>query len=338
MIRVGLAGYGLAGRCFHAPFLGPAGMELAAIATSRADEVAARWPGVEVMASAEALAARDDLDLVVIATPNDSHAALTHAALAAGTHVVVDKPMALDLAEARGMAEAARSAGRMLAVFHNRRWDGDFLTARRVLAEGTLGRVVAWEGHFNRLRPAGLARWRGAPGPGAGLLADLGPHLIDQALAVFGRPDRVWADLADPRGAGGPDEAFLVRLGFGEVRATLAASLFVGESDRRIVMHGTGGSLVIAGTDTQERDLKAGGGPGDAGFGRFEGGAALHGPDGVHAVPAEAGRYLTFYDGVRRAITQGAAPPVALDEALAVMEVLDAARRSHREGRRIELG
>jgi predicted dehydrogenase len=312
-------------------------MELAAIATSRADEVAARWPGVEVMASAEALAARDDLDLVVIATPNDSHAPLAHAAIAAGKHVVVDKPMALDLAEARGMADAARAAGRMLAVFHNRRWDGDFLTARRVLAEGTLGRVVAWEGHFNRLRPDGLARWRGVAGPGAGLLADLGPHLVDQALTVFGRPDWVWADLADPRGAGGPDEAFLVRLGFDDVRASLAASLFVGETDRRIAVHGTAGSLVIAGTDTQERDLVAGRGPGDTGFGRFEGGAALHGPGGVHDVPVEAGRYRAFYEGVRRAMTQGAAHPVALDEALAVMEVLDAARRSDREGRRVEL-
>jgi predicted dehydrogenase len=196
---------------------------------------------------------------------------------------------------------------------------------------------VAWEGHFNRLRPDGLARWRGGPGPGGGLLADLGPHLIDQALTVLGRPDRVWADLADPRGAGGPDEAFLVRLGFGEVRASLAASLFVGETDRRIAVHGTGGSLVIAGTDTQERDLKAGGGPCDAGFGRFEGGAALHGPDGVQAVPVEAGRYLAFYEGIRRAVVEGAAPPVPLDEALAVMEVLDAARRSAHEGRCVAL-
>jgi len=204
MLRAGLLGYGFAGRCFHAPFLGPTGFDLVAVSTSREAEVAARWPVVTVHSRAEEVIAREDIDVIVVATPNDSHAPLAIAALKAGKHVVVAKPMALNLSEAETMAEIARRTGRALLVFHNRRWDADFLTVRKALAAGDPGRVFAFEAHFNRHSLQGLGRWRGAGGPGSGLLADLGPHVVDQALLLFGQPEgrydgpRAWFLLLPP--------------------------------------------------------------------------------------------------------------------------------------------
>ncbi|HYO70808.1 MAG TPA: Gfo/Idh/MocA family oxidoreductase, partial [Archangium sp.] len=185
-LRTGLLGYGLSGARFHAPLLAaePA-FTLAAVATRKASEVARDWPGVRVLSQDELLT-DPSLELVIIATPNDSHAALAERALLAGKHVVVEKPFTLDSAEALRLDALARERGRCLTVFHNRRWDGDFLTVRQLLEQGRLGRLFSFESHFDRFRPQVKARWKEDDVPGGGTLWDLGSHLIDQALQLFG--------------------------------------------------------------------------------------------------------------------------------------------------------
>ena len=193
-LKVGLVGYGYAGKTFHAPLIAavPA-LALTAVSSSSAAKVQADWPDVAVHDTPAELMRRTDLDLVVIASPNDTHHPLARAALQAGLHVVVDKPFTVTLAQARELAMLARERGRLLSVFHNRRWDGDFLTVRALLASGELGRITQFESHFDRFRPQVRQRWREDATRGGGLLYDLGPHLIDQAFALFGAPETVTA-------------------------------------------------------------------------------------------------------------------------------------------------
>ena len=207
MIRVGLIGYGYAGRTFHAPLIrATPGLELVAVSSSRPERVTADLPGIAVVPSADDLLATPSIDLVVIAAPSGVHAPLAAAALRAGKHVVVDKPIAPTLDEARATAMLAAGSDRVLAVFQNRRWDGDFLALRDLLSRGVLGEVSHFESHFDRYRPLVRDRWREQPGAGAGLWHDLGPHLVDQALQLFGLPDRVWGSLAAQRAGSQVDD------------------------------------------------------------------------------------------------------------------------------------
>ena len=202
MIRVALIGYGYAGRTFHAPLIrATPGLELTAISSSRPDRVHADMPGVAVAASAEEICASASIELVVVATPNDTHAPIAAMALRAGKHVVVEKPFAPTLRESRELISLAGRERRMLAVFHNRRWDGDFVAVTNLLASGVLGEITHVESHFDRYRPIVRDRWRERRGVGAGLWYDLGPHLVDQALQLFGVPDRVIGNLAAQRPA-----------------------------------------------------------------------------------------------------------------------------------------
>ena len=200
MIEVGLIGYGLAGKVFHAPLIDAAArLRLAAVATSRSAEVAADWPAARVILDAAALIDDPALDLIVIATPNETHAPLARAAITAGKHVVIDKPFALDPDEGRALIAQAAERARVLSVFHNRRWDGDFRTVRAVIDSGRLGEVMLYEARWDRFRPALRHGWKEEAGHGAGLLPDLGSHLIDQALRLFGMPDALSADLGRQR-------------------------------------------------------------------------------------------------------------------------------------------
>lgn len=267
-IRVGLVGYGMAGRVFHAPLIAAApGLALIAVASSRADEVAAALPGVKVHPAPEALFADASIDLVVIASPTATHAPLAAQALAAGKHVVVDKPFALNLADARALVAQAKAARRSIAVFQNRRWDGDFMTLRRVIGAGLIGEVVEFESRFDRFRPEVRTRWREDGSAGSGVWFDLGPHLIDQALLVLGRPHAVSADLAALRRGGRSDDHAHVVLHYPHARAVLRASMVVAGGAPRFLVHGTGGSLAKHGIDPQEAQLGAGMRPGDAGWG-----------------------------------------------------------------------
>jgi len=198
-INAALVGYGFAGQTFHAPFLTTTpGLALRWVVSRDAAKVQAELPGC-LVGSLDEVLADDTVDLVVIATPNDTHAPIARQALLAGKHVVIDKPFALDLAEAEALVVLAEEQQRLLSIFHNRRWDGDFLTVRRLLAEGALGQVAQFESHFDRYRPEVRQRWREAGGPGSGLWFDLGPHILDQSLQLFGQPDWIQADLARQR-------------------------------------------------------------------------------------------------------------------------------------------
>lgn len=327
-VRVGLVGYGFAGRTFHAPLIAATpGLRLVAVASRDPARVLADWPGVAVAADAMQLVAHGDVDLVVIASPNDSHAPLARAALDAGRHVVVDKPFTLTLAEARVLAARAEARGRLLSVFHNRRWDSDFLAVRAAIGDGLVGRVAHFESHFDRFRPVVRDRWRERAGPGGGIWFDLGPHLVDQALQLFGAPDRVAAQLACQRAAGGAADWAHVVLEYPGLRAILHASMLVAGGSARFTVHGSRGSVVKHALDPQEAQLLRGQRPGDPGWGvdddpllHHDGSGAA--PRRIAAPPGDQGRY---YAAVRDAITGDGANPVTPAQAVAVMAVLEAA-------------
>lgn len=338
-VRVGLFGYGYAGRTFHAPLIGvEAGLRLCAVASRDAAKVQADWPGVAVHDDPFALAASPDIDLAVIATPNDTHAPLARAAIDAGKHVVVDKPFTLNLAEARDLVARAERRGVLLSVFHNRRWDSDFLTVSRAIAAGAIGRVAHFESHFDRFRPQVRDRWRERAGPGGGIWFDLGPHLADQALRLFGLPDAVQASLAVQRDGATADDWAHVVLSYAERRVVLHAGMLVAGGASRFVVHGTGGSLVKTGSDRQEAQLLAGMAPGGEGWGVDPDALRIHGPDGdEHRIAAERGDQCGFYRAVAAALDGSGINPVPPIEALAVVAVVEAATTSAREGRTVGL-
>ncbi|MFT3790414.1 MAG: oxidoreductase [Rudaea sp.] len=339
-IRVGLIGYGYAGKTFHAPLVAATpGLQLACVASSDAAKVHADWPRVEVVADAATLIARDDIDLVVIATPNDTHAPLARAALHAGKHVVVDKPFALDPDEARGVIASARENDRLLSVFHNRRWDSDFLGVKQAIADGLLGRVVHFESHIDRFRPEVRARWREGAGRGAGLWFDLGPHLIDQAVQLFGAPARVQANLARQReGALSDDWAHVVLDYRDGLRVILHAGMLVAGGSPRFVVHGERGSLVKREADRQEAQLKAGIVPGADGWGIDPDAMQFHpGASPARSIPTPRGDQREYYLGIERMLRGRGPNPVTPEQALAVMTVLDAAQRSALERRAVDV-
>jgi len=341
-LKVGIVGYGFATATFHAPLIrSTLGLELAAISSSDASKVRAALPQVDVCDSPEALFARPDIDLVVIPTPNATHYPLAMQALAAGKHVVVDKPFTLDVAEAADLIARAEAAGRLLSVFHNRRWDADFLTVRELLAAGTLGRVTHFESHFDRYRPQVQTRWREADLPGSGLWYDLGPHLLDQALQLFGAPQGIALDVMRQRDGAATDDWFHAVLRYEGLRVILHASALTAQPGARYAVHGTAGSFVKLGLDPQEDALKAGTMPGGAGWGidPRPGTLTTPGADGVvvaartHQGPD--GDYGQYYAGIRDAIRGVGANPVPAQQALQVMQWIALGQQSWREGRSV---
>ncbi|TCV91418.1 scyllo-inositol 2-dehydrogenase (NADP+) [Luteibacter rhizovicinus] len=340
-IATGLIGYGTAGAVFHAPLIAAAiGLRLAGIASSRTDQIAAEFPESRIFARPQDLIADPDIGLVVIATPNDTHASLAREALEAGKHVVVDKPFTLDAAEADALIALAERKGCTLSVFQNRRWDNDFLTVRRLVEDGRLGEVVYYEAHFDRFRPEIKHGWRETPAAGSGLLYDLGAHLIDQALQLFGLPDDVTADVQRQRAAAQTDDYFHIVLRYGHRRAVLHASTLVREPGPRFLVHGDGGSFSKYGIDGQEAALREGRRPGGdqwglddpAQFGQFTD------IDGTRqTIDTLPGRYTAFYDGVAKALHEGIPPPVLAREARDVIRVIEAAQASSHEGRTMRL-
>jgi predicted dehydrogenase len=336
-VRVGLIGYGYAGRVFHAPLIGATeGIELLTVASSRPQAVRDDLGRVAVDATPEALIARGDVDLVVIATPNDSHVPLALAALAAGKHVVVDKPFAPSFDEGQAVVAAAEQHQRVLAVFHNRRWDSDFLSVRASIERGDIGEVVHFESHFDRFRPHVRDRWRERPENGGGIWYDLGPHLIDQALQLFGIPEAVEASLATLRpGAVADDWAHAV-LHYPDKRVILHASMLVAGGSARFAVHGTTGSLVKQRGDQQEAQLLAGLVPGVPGWGEDDDPLVLHDGEGTRALPLIAGDQRRFYRDLSLAIRGRAPNPVPAAEALAVMAVIEAGLQASLERRAIK--
>ncbi|MGJ7499860.1 oxidoreductase [Variovorax sp. ZT5P49] len=348
-LRVGLVGYGFAGQTFHAPVLSAVpGLELAAVASSQPHKVHADWPGVAVVPDVAALVARSDIDMVVVATPNAQHHPVARAALEAGKHVVVDKPFTLDVAEARELELLSMRNNRVLSVYQNRRFDADFLTLKDVLASGELGRPVYLESHFDRFRPEVKERWREQAVPGSGLWVDLGSHLVDQAVQLFGCPDAVQLDTAVLRDGAVVEDYFHAVLRYdggphAPLRVVLHSTTLAAHAAPRYIVHGTRGSYVKYGVDTQEDALRAGLRPPAEGWGAdpLDGELTLIGSDGAsskRSVPTRAGNYVDYYAAVRDAILGRSPNPVPPEQAVALMELLDLGRQSALEGRALRTG
>lgn len=346
-LRVGLVGYGLGGSTFHAPLVSATpGLELAAIATSNPERVAkarSRYPATKLFDSIELMLAAEPLDLVVVSTPHATHAPYARAALAKGAHVVVDKPFATSSGEARDLAAAAKEHGRLAIPFQNRRWDNETLTLRKLMREGTLGDIHRFESRYERWRPIPKARWKepGADERGEGVLGDLTVHLVDQALLLFGPARRVYAEFERRH----PDivvtdDVFIAVTHKSGVISHLFTSPNVGILGPRLTVLGSKGAYVKHGIDPQEEALLAGGTPGTAGWGEEPESAwgNVGAGDDVRPLRSEPGDYLAFYRGVAAAINSGAEPPVTTAQGIAMMEVLDAARLSARDGRVVEMG
>jgi predicted dehydrogenase len=331
--RVALVGYGFSGKTFHAPLISAVpGLDLVAVSSGDSSKVRRDLPDVTVHPDPFDLVTASAIDLVVIATPNDSHAPLARAALLAGKHVVVDKPFTLDMSEARELITLAARQDRILSVFHNRRWDSDFLTVQRAIADGLAGNVSHFESHFDRFRPLVRDRWRERAGPGSGVWFDLGPHLVDhQALRLFGLPDRVQANLARQRDGSATDDWAHIILDYGERRIILHASMLVARRMHRFTVHGDAGSLVKRECDQQEQQLLAGMRPGASGWGEDGDQLLVYDGDGKERlVPATAGDQRLYYAGIAAALRGTAKNPVPGIQALATMAVIEAAIESAR--------
>jgi len=323
MIRVGLVGYGLAGSVFHAPLIRACErIELCAVLTTR--DAPARARSLDELI--------DCSDLVVVASPNRTHFPIAKSALEAGRHVVVDKPFTVTLEEADELIALAEERQCVLSVFHNRRWDSDYLTVRDILPR--LGEITLFEAHWDRFRPQIKPGWREQPEPGGGVFSDLGPHLIDQALQLFGMPEAVSADIAVQRPAAAVDDYFDVTLHYDTKRVCLRCSSLIAAPRPRFAVHGTRGSYVKNGLDPQEAQLKAGLNPRDASFGIDPIDGLFVAAEGrAEPIPTRQGNYLAFYDAIAAAILDGAPPPVTAREARDGLALISLARRAADEGR-----
>jgi predicted dehydrogenase len=339
-LRVGLIGYGLAGRAFHAPLIAATdGLRLAAVVTSRREEVAERYLDARVLASVDEL--WDQCDLAVVAAPNRVHVELAEEAVRRGVAAVVDKPLAVACDQAEALVALARERDGKLTVFHNRRWDGDFLTLRRLLSEHALGPLVRLESRFERFRPQVAPeawRERGDAAEGGGTLLDLGSHLVDQALVLLGPVVRVYAELARRReGVKADDDAFLALEHESGVHSHLSMGAVAPLYGPRFAVSGLRAGFATDGLDVQEEQLRAGMTPADPGFGETDRAGRLVDEHGERPVPLERGNYAAFYAGVVRWLRDGAPPPVPPGDAVAGLRVLDAARRSAADERVVEL-
>jgi predicted dehydrogenase len=338
-IGVGMVGYGLAGRLFHAPYIDVVdGLRLAAIATSnpeRQAQAAAEHPGATVIATVDDLLASGDVDMVVVVTPNRFHVPVGIRALQAGRHVVVDKPIAMDVPEAETLLDAAERSGRILSVYQNRRGDGDFLTVRALLEDGSLGAIDSLEARFERWGAVG-DEWREVAEEAGGPHRDLGAHLVDQSLVLFGGARRVFAQM-DRRRAGSrvDDSTFVAIDHIDGVRSRLWTSLIAARTGPRFRIRGLGGEFVKDDLDPQEDQLLAGMRPNDPGFGEDppERWGRIYARDGsVKPVPTDRGDYRWFYEGFRDAIRGVGDRPVDPLDSVRGLRVLEAAERSAQTG------
>jgi predicted dehydrogenase len=357
-IRVAVIGFGLAGQVFHAPFVSAVpGLRLEAIVQRKGDEAGKAYPSARILRSVEEALKDAAVRLVVVGTPNETHFALAKQALLAGKHVVIDKPFAATSAEAKELKELAEKQGVVLAPFHNRRWDGDYLTVRRLLAEQAVGRLVTYESHFDRFRPLPRENtWKEGASAANGLLMDLGPHLVDQALALFGAPVGITASVRKDRDKTDIEDAFDITLeypgysGQHGLRAHCRSSMLACDAAPRFLVHGTKGSFKKYGLDPQEPALVGG-----AKVPRVGEGEWLAEPEGqwgiltvapVLADPAtlvrtrvktELGDYRGYYANVRDAINGVAKLAVTPEDGYRTVKLLEMARESWAAGKTLKV-
>lgn len=341
MKTVGLIGYGLAGSLFHAPLIRSIPqLRLSKVVTSRQAQVAKDLPGVAIAPAINDVLSDPAIDLVVIASPSAYHFEHARAALLAGKHVVVDKPFATTSREGGELIELAGSRRLVLSVFQNRRWDNDYLTVQHAIEQGWLGKVFHYEVHYDRFRPQIKAGWREAPGAGSGILYDLGAHLIDQSLHLFGMPRAVTADVIAQRAGAKVDDYFHLVLDYYPLRAILHAATVVAQPGPRFIVHGDGGSLLKYGMDGQEDALKQGQRPGDPQWGSDppENYAELTPAGGTpRRVETRRGGYERYYQSLAACLETGGPPPVDPRDSCNGLIVIEAAQRSAAERRTVAI-
>ncbi|MBC3538850.1 oxidoreductase [Rufibacter sediminis] len=346
-IRVGLIGFGMAGRIFHAPFIHLVpGLELVRIRESREENIQiarSRYPQAIITSQADDIIQDPAIDLVIVATPNSSHYALAKQALNAGKHVVVEKPFTPTSAEADELIQLAQQQQRLLTVYQNRRWDSDFKTVRKVLESGVLGEVVEYKAHFDRFRPMLKGNtWKEEAAPGTGIVYDLGSHLIDQALVLFGRPQEISADIRIQRPLSPVPDKFEATLFYDTLNVTLSAGLLVRELSPRYILHGNRGSFLKCGLDVQEKALNDGllphlepawGVEPESIWGHLN--TEFQGLHVTGRVESEPGHYRGFYENVYRAITGEGTLEVKPEQARDVIKVVETMMQSSQEKRTV---
>lgn len=343
MVRVGLIGFGLAGQAFHAPVIrGVPGMELACILERRTDNAKKRYPEVRVARTLDEMLSDKTIGLCVVGTPNDSHFSYTKACLEADRDVVVDKPFTPTMREAEELVALAARRGRLLTVYQDRRYDGAFQTVKKLVGSGALGTVAEYEARFDRFRiESKPGAWREkADFPAAGVLWDLGPHLIDGALVLFGEPESIWATAICQRPTATVDDAFDVQMMYPHLRATLRARIIAYAPTHHLLVHGTGGSFAKYGMDPQEEILRGPNCPDGLDWGANWGlepeerwGTLTRVGEKACKVKTERGDYRGFYVNVRDAMEKKVPLEVPPEQALRTMRALLLAHKSSREGR-----
>lgn len=342
-IKVGLLGYGLAGRVFHVPLIGSVPeFELKTVWSTRRAEIQALDPSITIATCVEDILHDDEIELVVVATPTSTHTDLAEKALLAGKHVVVDKPVALSVGDAQALVHLSRKQNRRLLAFHNRRWDSDFLAVRDAIVNDVIGNVTHFESHIDRYRPTVVDRWREDGSEGSGVWFDLGPHIVDQALLLFGKPAAVTADITGLRAGALADDWAHVMLHYADKRVILHTSLLSPDGasggQPRFFVSGTTGSLTKRCPDRQEEQLQSGLRPGDDSFGVDDDDLQLYRPGlPVEHFQVPVGRQREFYELVSKCILLGTEEPVGLSHLIDVCDIIEVARQSAAERRTIEL-
>lgn len=341
--RAGLVGYGSGGRIFHAPLLQAAGIELAAVASRKSAEIKRDFPNATAYATPQELFADTSLDLVIITTPSPTHASLAMEALKAGHNVVVDKPFAGSVEEANQIISTAKEVGKMVSCFQNRRWDSDFLTLKDLMARDVLGEVHHVHSSFSFFKPDAPESWHNQALPAVGIHFDLGTHLLDQLVQLFGMPDWVEGELITRRASSGVPDRLHARLGYRDVRAVAEADMFSPEHAPRFVVQGSKAGWRKDHMDGQEEQLKSGMKAHDAGYGveaTENYGTLTSYPDGVkrvERVPLLNGQHHSFYRLVREAVENGTEPPVTGEQVRDVLRVIKAVVEASESGARVTL-
>lgn len=339
-VKVGIIGFGLSGQVFHAPIIQAVdGMEIVKVVSGNPQKVNQQLPDAEVVGTLDDLLTDEHIDLVVITSPNQTHYPFAKQALQAGKHVVVEKPFVINSEEARDLIETASQHNRLLSVYQNRRWDNDFLTVKQTIESGVLGEVAIYEAHYDRYRPQVTDRWREQEGPGSGMLYDLGAHLIDQALHLFGMPASVYADVFPQRAGSKVDDYFHLVLNYETLRVILHSGSLVTQHGPRFQVHGRQGSFIKYGLDSQEDMLRQGGLPGQPGWGADreewygELTLSVDGTMQTEKVKTLEGGYERFYESMFAAITEHTSVPVQAEDALNTIKVIELAIQSNAEKR-----
>ena len=344
-IQVGLASYGMSGTVFHAPLLTcNAGFKLHKIVERHHNRSAQRYPEAEIVKNFDALLQDDALELIIVNTPNTLHLTMAKSALEAGKHVVLEKPFTITSQEAETLIATAKAHNRVLSVFQNRRWDGDFLTVQKVVTEKLLGQVVEYEAHFDRFRNyIEPNTWKEEAGPGSGILYNLGSHMIDQALVLFGAPQAITGETGIQRPGGQVDDYYHLTLHYPQLRVTLKSSYLVREAGPRYILHGTEGSFLKYGIDPQEAALKAGLLPNTPNWGTEEKesygrlNTQIHGLHMQGTVETIPGNYSFYYQNIYEAIREEKPLVVKPEESMLGIRIIEAAMQSQVEKRTIAL-